>query len=469
MKTKRIRIALCVFMLIAVLTFGISKVQADMAPPAQPTGANVIPGEERTQVRMVAEEVIIEVQPDLLPAESNEWGVQDWAKVTASFDMYNTGTLTEKMDARFPLMNPSGFGDGYGNQPEVKDFKVVVEDQTVHHTILTTDNPSGFDETPIKWATFPVTFKALQNVHITVTYSVKATGYPPFAEFGYILETGAGWKDTIGKGKIIIRLPYDVSAQNFLVENDDKPYIFSGNDAVYTFSDLEPDQASNIHVSLLEPVIWSQVLDGRQRVKANPSDAQAWAALAEGLRLSITQPKGWLREDNGGIELYSECLAAYEKVNQLDPAGFDGHIGLGRLIWSYMSFRTDIDKQIIQNMLVEYATAYSIDPNNEELVTELGWISSSFPDWIIGDEAGFTFPTVSEEAILENKKPALVLNQPTAAEKATEVPVIPTRIITEGVIAEKRGSGFSCCSSIALPLAGVIGVGFLHFRRKKEY
>lgn len=468
MKTKKIGITLCVFMMIAVLSSGTSKVQADVTPPDQPTGANVIPGGEITQVRMVSEEVIIEVQPQLLP-DTNDWGVRDWAVVKASFEMLNTSMQTERMDVRFPLMNPSGFGDGFGKQPEVNDFKVIVDGDSRQHNIVTTDNPSGYDQTPIKWAAFPVTFEAGQRVNILVTYTVRATGYTPFAEFGYILETGAGWKDTIGEGRIIIRLPYDVNGQNFLVENDNEDYIFSGNDAVYKFLNLEPDQSSNIHVSIVEPVIWSQVLDGRQRVAAKPSDAQAWADLAEGLRQSITYVKGWLREDDGGIQLYSECLAAYEKVNQLDPAGFDGHFGLGRLIWSYMSFRTDIDKQIIQNMLVEYATAYSIDPNDEELVTELGWISSSFPDWIIGDEAGFTFPTVSEETIQENKKPAQEMNLPTAEEQATKVVEIPTIVITKEVTPGKGGSGFSCCSAIALPLAGVLGVGIIHFRKKKEF
>ena len=120
---------ICIFSTLVILlsTCTVIDVHADVAPPDQPTGANLIPGKETTNVRMISEEVVIEVQPDLLPNTQDVWGVSDWAKVTASFQMQNTGTKIEKMDVRFPLMIPSGSGDGFGNQPELVAFRVEVD------------------------------------------------------------------------------------------------------------------------------------------------------------------------------------------------------------------------------------------------------------------------------------------------------------------------------------------------------
>ena len=68
------------------------------------------------------------------------------------------------------------------------------------------------------WAHFPVTFPPGQDVSIVVEYTV--VGYrtgSSITEYFYVLQTGAGWKDTIGKAQIIVRLPYDITPMNFLV------------------------------------------------------------------------------------------------------------------------------------------------------------------------------------------------------------------------------------------------------------
>lgn len=121
---------------------------ADIAPPEQPTGANLVPGQETTRVRMLSEQVLIEVQPDTLPADNNSRiSINDWAKVTASFQMQNTGPEAEKMDVRFPLMNPSGMGDGFGNLPELKDFHVEVDGVSINYKTVPIINPESFEKT----------------------------------------------------------------------------------------------------------------------------------------------------------------------------------------------------------------------------------------------------------------------------------------------------------------------------------
>lgn len=63
--------------------------QADVAPFGPPEGTNPVPGTEITQVRMVAETVIIDIDADTPYAEG-------LAHVTASFTMRNLGRKRTK-------------------------------------------------------------------------------------------------------------------------------------------------------------------------------------------------------------------------------------------------------------------------------------------------------------------------------------------------------------------------------------
>jgi hypothetical protein len=57
--------ALSVLLLILTLLIFAKPARADVAPPAMPPGANLVPGVEVTQVRMLAEQVLIEVKKDV--------------------------------------------------------------------------------------------------------------------------------------------------------------------------------------------------------------------------------------------------------------------------------------------------------------------------------------------------------------------------------------------------------------------
>ncbi len=468
---KEFRKLICIFITIGILTTTsmVTVVQADVAPPDQPTGANLIPGKEATNVRMMSEVVVIVVQPDLLPETQDAWGVSDWAKVSASFQMQNTGTKMEKMDVRFPLMIPSGWGDGFGNQPELEDFRVEVDGKFLDYKETTTENPSDYDKTPLKWAVFPVTFNIDKVTNIVVTYQVKATGYSPFAEFGYILETGAGWKGTIGDGKIIIRLPYEASPENFLIDDATKDFIFTGNDAVYSFTNLEPTPESNIHVTLVEPVIWSQVVTGRQSVKDDPTNGQSWGELAEALRKSISYSKPWVREDSAGIILFAESLDAYYQAVKLSPDQFSWHNGYANLIWQSENFNSDPDMDLIQKMLTQFSAAWLIDPKNEDLYYQLKNISETHPEWIVSNDSGFIFPTVSHDEIVlitETVVPEITSTEIQTLESTAQPELLTTD--TNETQSGRGGGGKSnsCCPSVALPLAGALMVSMAQIKRK---
>ncbi|HMB24244.1 MAG TPA: hypothetical protein VKP08_15480, partial [Anaerolineales bacterium] len=61
--------------------------RADVAPPSQPSGSNVVPGEV-TMVQMVYERVVIDLRPP--------WADGNNADVTAKFVLRNQGTVDEQ-------------------------------------------------------------------------------------------------------------------------------------------------------------------------------------------------------------------------------------------------------------------------------------------------------------------------------------------------------------------------------------
>jgi len=94
---------------------------ADVAPPESPPGANPSPDGEVTQVRMVDEKVVIEVQAE---EDISKMGT---ARVWAEFQMLNLGDVKETLMVRFP----TSFNDGHYRYPEIEDLKVYIDNKSV--------------------------------------------------------------------------------------------------------------------------------------------------------------------------------------------------------------------------------------------------------------------------------------------------------------------------------------------------
>src|SRR5271169_2858070 len=97
---KRIFVVLLLFAMFAFPSAAL----ADMAPPASPPGPNLQSGTETTQIRMMAETVLIDVKNDTM---LNSLGS---AAVTADFTMRNLGLNVERMAARFPISSDDSYG-----------------------------------------------------------------------------------------------------------------------------------------------------------------------------------------------------------------------------------------------------------------------------------------------------------------------------------------------------------------------
>lgn len=149
----RIQRAICAFALTALATLPTLHAHADVAPPEQAPGSNVEPS-QATKVQMANEKVTLRV----LAVKGKGREELPIANVTAIFDMRNNGDAVETMVVRFPITDPSGYGDGFGGQPEIRNVVVKVNGRAVNTRIVTTANPQGPKEPEVKWAAFEVTF-----------------------------------------------------------------------------------------------------------------------------------------------------------------------------------------------------------------------------------------------------------------------------------------------------------------------
>jgi hypothetical protein len=357
---KRLYLIVLLFLLLAFP----SDVRADVAPPIFPPGSNPQPGTEITQVRMAAETVILAVLRDF-DAES-----LGHAHVTANFTMHNLGTADERMAVRFPISGD----DGRGNFPEIKNMVITVNGQEVPYRRVNYPDINYPDNDPVPWAEFDVTFPTGQDVSIHVAYDLEGSGYYPFTAFYYILETGAGWKDTIGSADVILRLPYEANPQNVIMNvqigwaETTPGGVFQGNEVRWHFNDFEPGESQpvqNMEFALVAPSTWEAVLTAQADIAQSPNDGEAWGLLARAYKQSFSMSKGY-REDAGGQELYRLSVEAYEKCLSLKPNDAQWHAGFAdllatRAMWDAWKPGTTPETY---RALTEIYTALQLDPND---------------------------------------------------------------------------------------------------------
>ena len=264
------KIFLPLFVLVCLLAFPLP-VQADVAPPAQPPGSTLLPGMKPRRCACWPKR-LLEVQANTPDGSLGQ------AKVSASFTMLNTSSNSESMAVRFPLSS----NDGFYNYPEIAAFTVKVNGSavTTRHSAPTADDP-------YTWAEFDAVFPPGQEVLIEVRYTLEGTGEYPFISFAYLLETGAGWKDTIGSAEVVLRLPYDISVQNVFIDSGPgwgdttSGSQISDRELRWQFEDLEPSSSDNIQAALVMPSAWKKLLSEQANVDANPRDGEAWGRLGK--------------------------------------------------------------------------------------------------------------------------------------------------------------------------------------------
>lgn len=396
---KKIRILFAILILLASFLTS-EAAHADVAPPEAPPGTTLLPGESATKVRMAAETVTLSISKD--PADAKN----AIARTEAVFTMRNLGAAEEKMDVRFPLSFFNGNSDGYGNFPEIDSIEVKVDGKSIsirrEIQPFTASEYSYPERDELPWAVFEVTFPPNRDVVIEVAYDVNGFGYYPYETFKYILETGAGWNGTIGSAEIIVRLPYEVSEQNLDLtgqagHGESSPNgVRSGNEMRWSFEDFEPTYMDNIQIVVVIPSLWEKVLGEKSNVEKNPNDGEAWGRLAKAYKEVILMPKGYLREDEAGRELFALSKDAYEQCLALLPDDPLWHYGYADLLWAHylygIYYAGQADPQgILPAALNSLQTALALDPNLQQAKDLLLEISSFVPEAVRqNDDGSFT-------------------------------------------------------------------------------
>lgn len=359
---------LCVALALALAAA--HQAHADIAPPEQPPGSTIGPA-GATEVQMRAERVVIVVRPGASGPQPGENDVV--ADVRAEFEMHNAGASDEQMLLRFPLADPGGDGAGFGRFPQVQGFAASVNGTPAPVSRLDLPNPQGGDAPPIAWAAFDAAFPAAGDTAIVTTYTITATGYSPEARFGYVLETGAGWRDAIGSAEVVLRLPYAASAENVFLDRQTTPgATFEGNEVRWRFENLEPTAGDNIFATILAPDAWQRVLAARQRVAEQPSNANAAIDLARAYGRAITSR--FPIDQGDPFELLME--EEYERALELAPRAADTRVEYAKVLLNGLAVQAlrPADDPYVQRIAAQLAAALAVDPQHEgalQLLEEL--------------------------------------------------------------------------------------------------
>jgi hypothetical protein len=363
--------------LLALLTP--SAALADIAPPQPPLGSGVIPGQETTQVRMMAETVQI-VLPDA--SAYDNWQ----AATTAQFTMRNLGDTAESMAVRFPMfmtVNYIDLTEGNCNNinttyPAIQNFQAQVnaEPATIRLVYNQTSDPRPC------WAEFQASFPPGKDVKIEVRYQIQGQlyghGVTNYLGFPYILATGRGWQGTIGSADITVSLPYPLSDLNVM---DISPGgQISGNEVRWHFADFEPK--SNTEIWVANPGLWQALLNDQQAVQANPRDGEAWGRIGKGYKGIFLLERG-SREGETGARLFRLSQEAYQKSVDLLPKDADWHYGYGDLLcetafWNYGGSGLHLSNtDLLTACMEQLRLALQINPDHAKTLDLLRSMSES--------------------------------------------------------------------------------------------
>ena len=408
---------------LTLLLLNVAPARADIAPPATPPGANLEPGTETTQVRMVAETVLIEV---LANTPANSLGR---AQVTADFSMRNLGSASESMAVRFPI----SASDGWSRIVEIGSFQVQVNGKGVQTRRISGEDPL-FGSEAVPWAEFDATFPPGEDIDIRVSYLLEGMGEYPFVSFKYLLSTGAAWKDTIGSADLVVRLPYKVNEQNVILDEQigwsmtTGGAALEGNEVRWSFSDFEPTYEHNLDIALVMPAVWRRALEEQQNITKNPKDGEAWGRLGK-LYKEMTFLRRSMRADIGGQALYELSGEAYQECLRLLPGDALWHAGYADLRYRHYLLDTywknPDDYTEIVAALEALNTALAIDPNTPKALELLDEMSYSVPGAVVknGERYDLLFLTATPPAPTAT---ATSRTAPEATPVITETPAAAT-------------------------------------------
>jgi hypothetical protein len=400
MKSPRILVKVLAICLLVVV-FGLPGVReapqearADAGPALEEStviGSIVSPYKFKpTRVRMVDEQVRLKITPLI-----RDQVAYQQVEVGADFNLFNTSTITESMQAVFPMTDlkcPWIAGPGAWTFRELAldetTFKVSIDGKEATTTPITTttvihqDFGGGFGmdlECHTQWKQFEITFPPHKNVKIKVSYRMQPTfelgegisGYP-WDSFTYILKTGAPWYGSIGQVDISMEMPGPV--QRIQILKMPAGYRIQQNTLRWRWRNIEPDQ--NFQVVVMSSQTQKELAQALMRVSSKPEDAQAWGSLAR-LYESLAWRYDYQASCGSTIEypLFPQiynweyarlALQAYQRQLQLRPQDGEAHADYANLL-AEMSLSGNrgvlmVGYPSVKRVLGEFERALALEP-----------------------------------------------------------------------------------------------------------
>lgn len=286
---------------------------ADVAPTPFNRGGTMF-GIEDTMVEMTYEKVVI----------SNFKGTRQGVKadIRADFIMTNLGGEDEKMKVYFPFYFVPY--DDFRTAEVVNNIKVIVGGEELGYENSKKDLEVYFE----------VNFKAGEKTKISILYETGLQGSwsSDVVNVGYILHTGALWKNSIGEGEVIFEFPYSVEDQSKFFHDhgrtkfisnkncDYGQYCISGNEIIYKFKNFEPTKSNDINYLIFNPLSWQRYIDVSKKLSQNKTHenyfelAGVYKGGFDGFRdeyfYAVNKGLG-LKYPEKNIEYYEEALSRY--------------------------------------------------------------------------------------------------------------------------------------------------------------
>ena len=447
--------------LTAWLTWPAQMAHADVAPPRYPAGAAIDPSGTPTQVRMVSETVTLTVEPLQGSTPQGEGLTANWmqARVEAEFVMRNLGDAEEAFDVWFPLGTPDS--DAPLSPPVIiEDFAAWVDAVPAPLGRVEAPETAQWGGYVVPWATWPVRFPVGQDVIIEVSYTLYPTGYRPFGTFEYVLETGAGWRDTIGEATVTIRLPYPVTPENTALDSTSEYCVprpggfqVQGNEVVWHFSNLEPTADDNVRLNVLEPERWQALVAARAAVAAAPDSAEAQLELARAARGAVSIKHG-VNPLGGGERLAQAASDAYVRSLKLSPEQNEIYGEFAEwLLWTSNRYLSE-NGTYPETLYDAVARGLERSPDDERLLQIQEIIANQEPQSTATSTVRPTLPA------------DILFPSPTPAPTASPLPSPPAALTATPVPGNPSAPGGSLCAGMLLwGLIPLALVGWLWWRR----
>lgn len=237
-------------------------------------------------VEMEAEEVALTLRRD----RKKKW--TDVLEVEAVFHMKNTGA-----DAAFeegfpigPVKNMRGFSASVDGRPvEAK----LVDRFAGQVRSVTEKEANEYDDSGRHdyWYVWDASFPAGSTRVHTVKYRLNLFSYNLHRSAGYVLETGARWKNPIGRATVTFRCAGELSMDHVTGLAPIPGAVHGGDSVTWTFENLEPTAAHNIEIRYHSGRTWDQlVAETAEEAKLH------WSAKKELLAMLAAAPARYARE-----------------------------------------------------------------------------------------------------------------------------------------------------------------------------